>query len=182
MTELESCIRSIQQGEVDQLPRLIELTQVRLFRYCILLTGNREAAQDICQEALIKAMDSLHRLKKPESYFTWLFRMTKNLFIDRVRVSREHETLDESIATSSMDSETRDTVLRVRQAMMELSDDERQVILLVDLEGYSYAETAEIMELSEDGVRARLQRARRRFSEKFDTVDDTNPEADSSHR
>jgi RNA polymerase sigma-70 factor (ECF subfamily) len=171
------CVLAAQAGDLAAYGELIELTQDRLMRFSVLLAGNRELAQDLCQEVYVKLFDALKKLKEPEKFNSWLFRVTKNLFIDNYRSEMPTESLtdDEEFKGSKLDriqaeqaggeppASASDTVIQVRDALNTLGSEDRVLILLVDMEGHSYQEAAEIIGISENSARSRLHRARKKF-------------------
>lgn len=160
-------VKLAQQDDEAALSSLIELTEDSLFRFCIYLSGNRALAQDLCQDAYIKVLENIKTLKSTSSFRAWLFQTAKNLYLNHVRSPRNSKHLElEALAEMASGSDTL-LLAEVREGLQKLNEDERVVILLIDLEEYSYSETAEIMGISEEAVRSRLHRARQAFKKLF---------------
>lgn len=152
-----------QQGDEEALIFLIEHTEKSLFRFCIYLTGNRTLSQDICQDAYVKVLENIKSLKNPSSFKAWLFQTAKNLYLNHVKSPKNSKYLElEDLAELASNSNMH-LASEIRQSLAKLTEDERAVVLLIDLEEHSYSETAEIMGLSEEAVRSRLHRARQAF-------------------
>ncbi len=166
--DLTSHVLDAQKGQESALSYLIENTQTELFRFTFYLTGNNQLAHDLCQDTYIKVLEKIRDLKEPERFKSWLFKMAKNLYLDNIKSSKNkgHTSL-ESALPDLTSNEDKQKVLEIRQALSHLETDERIPLLLVDLEGHSYEEAAQIIGISEDALRSRLHRARQTFVEKF---------------
>jgi RNA polymerase sigma-70 factor (ECF subfamily) len=157
-------IDAAKSGDTKAWRELIEATQNRLFRFCLVLCGDPVKAEDLCQEAFLKTFDKLSKLEKPDSFMDWLFRMTRNLYIDQYRVRKETEELpaEEGGAAPQIAEH-----IAVHQTLSQFEPDDRYLLMLVDMEEYSYKEAGEVLGISEDAVRSRLFRLRKLFVEKY---------------
>ena len=141
---------------------------------------NREDARDVTQEAFVKAYRNLAGFRLEASFYTWLYRIAMNLSIDhtRKRKRREIAGFDESIASKDADGgidaihhgdspskalERKQLLSRIMDCMQKLSDDQRQVILLREVEGLSYKEISDVMDIPEGTVMSRLFYARKKL-------------------
>lgn len=143
--------------------RLTDL-RPRLFRTALGLCGDAQQADDLVQVALEKALAGLHRLKKPESLEAWVFSILANCHRDHYRRRSREEPVQEwgdaglPGAEEILDAEKE--VQRVRRAIACLNQGQREVLILVDIEGFSYAEVANILQIPMGTVMSRLNRAR----------------------
>ncbi len=140
----------------------------RLRRYARALTGDAEQAEDLVQETLARALGRLHLWRRDSNLRAWLFSIMHNLFINDCRRQSNRpdgQRLDErappSLAASS--AETQAVFHDVEQALQQLSEEQRAVVLLVSLEGLSYDETARVLGIRKGTVMSRLHRARERL-------------------
>jgi RNA polymerase sigma-70 factor (ECF subfamily) len=144
------------------------------------MVRNREDARDITQEAFVKAYRNLAGFRLEASFYTWLYRIAMNLAIDytRKRKRREVAGFDEQIAAKDEDGgihelhhgdsprkalERKQLLAKIMDAMQKLSDDQRQVILLREVEGLSYREISQVMDIPEGTVMSRLFYARKKL-------------------
>lgn len=146
----------------------------RLRRFCFALTGARHDADDLLQATVERLL--LKRPPEDADLTKWMFRVCKNRWIDEIRAQkvRRTEDLDEAYATSSGgEHETlqRLTFAQVNTAMAKLPDEQRAVMSLVAVEGYSYKEAAEILQLPIGTVMSRLSRARAALAERFEKAE-----------
>lgn len=139
----------------------------KLYRTAYSWCHNKTLADDLVQEALTKGMKSLKQLKDPAQFNSWLFKIMTNCWRDHFRQHREMDdiaTMDESLYAESITPEHNHAqsqiVCQVRDAVSQLPMGQRQVITLVDLAEFSYAEVAEILAIPIGTVMSRLCRAR----------------------
>jgi RNA polymerase sigma-70 factor (ECF subfamily) len=139
----------------------------RLRRYALALTGNRDAADDLIQDTLERAWRKRALWQSGSDLRAWLFTVMHNVYVNGVRAARPVESLDDEFvsnratAVPGAASAESDVVLsELRTALSRLSDEYRQVILLVGLEQMSYAEAASVLEVPIGTVMSRLSRGR----------------------
>ena len=149
-----------------------------LYNMAYRLTRNPEDAEDLIQETYFKAYKYYDKFEEGTNLKAWLFRIMKNSFINGYRkkqnqppesafsdIEESFENLvsDDAGQIKNPEEEILESVLDedVQQAIDTLRDDYRMVILLVDLEGFSYKEAAEILEVPVGTVMSRLYRGRR---------------------
>jgi len=146
-----------------------------LYRAALHLTGNRDDAEDLVQETYLRAFQSFRRLEKEGAIKAWLFKILAHALQDRLRkkpaeVSLEAEegglawaAVQRGRAEESPEEEVSQAEARalVREAIAKLPPDFRAVVLLADLEGFSYKEIAQILNIPIGTVMSRLYRGRR---------------------
>ena len=157
---------ALQQDQRAQ-SQIITLTQSRLFKFCILLGHNRELAEDLCQEAFIKAFANLSKLDTPESFYPWLCQIAKNLFFDHNRKQKEKLSENENEESGDSSDSSMEDIIQVQRVLKEFDPNDRFLLLMVELEGLSYKETGEQLKMSEDAVRSKLHRLRQEFVKKL---------------
>lgn len=143
----------------------LEESRARLYRMAFAWSHNPPLADDLVQETLAKALRHTHQLRDPKSMDAWLFSILANCWRDHFRRNRELENFDALELTHDHTPERihdRSQVVRsVRAAVAQLPEGQRQTLTLVDLEGFSYAEVAEILAVPIGTVMSRLCRARK---------------------
>jgi RNA polymerase sigma-70 factor (ECF subfamily) len=174
-------VAASQQGDVDAFNQLVRLYESRVFNLCYRMLGDRESAADAAQEAFISAYRNLNRFRGG-SFRSWLFRIATNLCYDvlRARKRKPATSLDAALAaeddTAYFDppdpGETPDeTALRqelgaaIQQALQQLPEDQRIVLVLCDIQGFAYDEIARITGNNLGTVKSRLSRGRARLRE-----------------
>jgi RNA polymerase sigma-70 factor (ECF subfamily) len=144
---------------------LIEQEIPRLRRYARALTRNAERADDLVQDTLVRAISKSHLWQPGTDLRAWLFTIMHNQNVNIVRRAMREETMvdierlsTQLVATSDPTASRR--LLELEQALGCISEEQREVILLVGLEGMSYEETAQILNIPVGTVRSRLSRGR----------------------
>jgi RNA polymerase sigma-70 factor, ECF subfamily len=158
-----------------------------LYRTALRMTGNPADAEDLVQETYLRAFRSIEQFKPGTNLRAWLFKIQTNSFINeyRKRVRRPRNTSLDDVeeyylynhlvesGVQPSPSVTEDEILaqiddaEVFQALDELQENYRQVVLLADVEGFAYREIAEILDIPVGTVMSRLHRARKRLKEQL---------------
>lgn len=149
-----------------------------LFAYVRGIVRNAEIAEDITQEAMLRAHQSISRLKDNNRFVPWIYRIATNLCLDHfrnnIRTSKKVQASDSDLLFSNdlrdENAPRLDKVMEcaemgecVQQYFQELSDSYRAVILLHDVEGMKNQEIADMLEISLDTAKVRLHRARKQL-------------------
>jgi RNA polymerase sigma-70 factor, ECF subfamily len=150
---------------MDDVIRQIEHEIPRLRRYARYLRREPHHADDLVQECLSRAIAKIDTWQPGTNLRAWLFVILRNCHINEIR--REHRMdslddtpLDEPALITPANQETSVALSEVRKAYLSLSEEHREVLLLVAIEGLQYEEAAAILEVPLGTVRSRLSRAR----------------------
>lgn len=146
----------------------------KLFRFAFRMLGNSEEAKDVVQETLIKVWNGREGMDAIQNMEAWCMRVTKNLSLDRLRSLQRKQTdsLDgvdvkqEGLSPHER-TEIQENMQRINELMATLPDKQRQVMHLRDIEGHSYNEIGEILEIDLSQVKVYLFRARNAVREKL---------------
>jgi RNA polymerase sigma-70 factor (ECF subfamily) len=173
--------RRLLAGDASAFTPFVEVFQHRIFQYTWLMCGQREDAEEVAQDTLLKVFESFDQLQDPARVKAWVFRIAKNYCLMKRRRSvfapDRELSLDELLPNAAGDGERaiqvaddaelpEQQLLRselgaeLERALRELPDLYRSVVLLRDVEGLSTAEAAEVLDLTEDTVKQRLHRGR----------------------
>ena len=174
-------ILSILGGDPAAYRQLVETYQGRIYGMVCGMVRDPEEARDVTQDVFIKAYQSLERFRIDSNFYTWIYRIAMHRAIDHLRKKKRRpvQVYDDEVAThhggelspdharESPDATLQRSRLRaqIQEAISKLSPDHRQVIVLRELEGLSYREIAEILEVPEGTVMSRLFHARRKLLE-----------------
>jgi len=144
---------------------VLEHSRSRMYRVAYAWCHSAALADDLVQETLEKALKKAEQLRDPKARDAWLFTILANCYRDHFRRQRDSEDIDELELVDERQSPEADTgqqqiVNRVRAAVARLPEGQRQVLTLVDLEEFSYAEVATILDIPAGTVMSRLCRAR----------------------
>jgi RNA polymerase sigma-70 factor (ECF subfamily) len=183
-TDEMALVHAAKGGDVSAFEQLVKLYDRNVFRIAQQITQNREDAEDVVQDAFLKAYENLDRFQENSKFYTWLVRIAVNESLMKLRRRRTGRTvsLDEDIETKE------DTIPRevadwspnpeqlykqgelkdiLRKTMQGLPASFRTVFVLRDVEGLSTEETAAALDLSIPAVKSRLLRARLQLRERL---------------
>ena len=157
---------ALRSGTPSALATVYEAYGAMVYRVACKFTGNESEAEDVLQDVFIALPEALGRLRSPTAFETWLKRvavraalMHQRSATRRGRVAREFE-LAMSGASASEDTLDR---IKLEQAIARLAEPLRHVFVLREIEGFSHAEIAAILEISERASQQRMHRARARL-------------------
>jgi len=161
-------------GDAEARNELVRRHRAAAYRFALQLTGNREDAADVTQEAMIRFLDTLQRFEDGRPVLPWLFRIVRNKSYDlgRRQKVRRAESLDELLekgmpAPVQRDGdpaarlERRDLRRRVWSALGRLPDKQREILVLREYQDLSYGEIGSVLGVPTGTVMSRLHRARR---------------------
>ncbi len=175
--EEQDLISRSRQGDLSAFNQLVARYQDLVFSVTLRLVSNHATAEDITQEAFISAFRSIGRLRG-DNFRAWILRIARNAAYDAMRRTkrRPEESIEEQVVTlgetlASGEESPEDHALRqdlaraIGRGLDELPRDQRMAIVLIDIEGLSYDETASATDVSIGTVKSRLNRGRRKMRE-----------------
>jgi RNA polymerase sigma factor (sigma-70 family) len=147
----------------------------KLFRFALRMLGNEDEAKDVIQEVFIRVWNGREQMDQIQNMEAWCMRITKNLSLDRLRSIQRKGTrpMDEGFdvqhadVTPDVKTELGESMQNVTQLIAGLPEKQRQIIHLRDVEGYTYNEICDILELDMNQVKVNLFRARNAVREKL---------------
>lgn len=151
----------------------------KLYRFAFRLLGNNEEAKDVVQEVFIKVWNGREQLDQIQNMEAWCMRITKNLSLDRLRQQQRRPTdsiekgmhISNDGLSPAESTELSESMKRIGELMAGLPEKQRQVMHLRDIEGYSYNEICEILEIDMSQVKVSLFRARNAVRERLQKMD-----------
>jgi RNA polymerase sigma-70 factor (ECF subfamily) len=177
-------VRRVQAGDTEAFEPLVEKYKRKVFRLAYQVLRDQEEALDVSQEAFVKAFRALPAFKGDSAFYTWLFRITMNVALDR---KRQRATRAKSLGAedvppeewertaTSTDPSPEDVATgverreRIRKGLDSLSEHHRTIVILSDIEGLQYREIAEVLGIPMGTVMSRLHHARKRLREVLGT-------------
>lgn len=179
------------EGEADAFEKFVEHFRLKIFRYTWLMCGQREDAEEVAQETLLKVFERLSQLDSPDHIRPWVFRIARNEclmmrrksifapareisldeFLPLVHEDREHRHLQIADWSALPDHQLLQSELReeIERGIRDLPETYRSVVLMRDVEQLTTEETATILELTADTVKTRLHRGRLALRQTLDS-------------
>ena len=172
-------IRRVQRGDSNAFEYLVAAYEKNVYNLALRMTGNPEDAEDMAQEAFLKAYSSLDSFRGDSKFSVWLYRIVSNVCLDFLRKQKKRQSF--SLSMEDDDGEegelelpdlrrlpedelekklTRDAVQR---GLAQLPEDARQILLLREIQGLSYEEIGEALGLEPGTVKSRIFRARKKL-------------------
>ncbi len=181
-------VEQCRQGDMLAFGSLVAKYQERIFNMVFRMCGRRADAEELAQETFLKALERINQFRGQSKFYTWLFRIAANLTIShrrrggRVRFQSlsgpdEFEQNQADNLTAAMARKRNpapeaaamaaEANRRVMEALEELDDEFRLVVVLCDMEGMDYAQIAQVLNLPIGTVKSRLHRARCELRDKL---------------
>ena len=158
-----------------------ELLQLKdkMFRLALRITLNRAEAEDVTQDILLRVWEQRESLGELRSLEAYVLTAVRNLALDRVAKTDNANVSLDDVQTDAFDSalrpdedmEQQESLKRVREIMSGLPEAQRTALHLREIEGHSYRETADIMNVSEANVKVLIFRARQTVKNKIDKIE-----------
>ena len=167
----------------EEFERMVSAYERRIFNVALKLTGDSDQAADLTQETFLRAFRAWGRFRGDSATYTWLYRIVVNLNKDRIgREVRRRERemsidtggaasgpieIEDSTETPYREAERHEARGVLSDAIRELPDGYRECVVLKDVEGLSYDEIAQVMDITVEAVRSRLARARQQLRQRL---------------
>ena len=172
-------IRRVQAGETEAFEDLVRAHEKTVYNLALRMTGHPQDAEDMAQEAFLKAYRSLPEFRGESKFSVWLYRIVSNVCLDHLRRQGRRPTVsltaedeegeeqqwelpDERLSPERL-LEQKLTREAVQKGLAQLPEEQRQILLLREIRGLSYEEIGEIMNLEPGTVKSRIFRARKRL-------------------
>lgn len=173
---VKSRIKQVRKGDQNAFGEIVELYKDKVFQLCFRMLGNSHEAEDISQEAFIRAYINIERYNIDRKFSTWLYRIATNLCIDRIRKKKPDYYLDAEVAGTegltlysqipasqlAPDEEVSKIELQViiQNEILKLPEKYRAVIVLKYIEELPLLEISKILDLPIGTVKTRIHRGR----------------------
>lgn len=179
-------IKQVLKGDQNAYTDIVNLYQHKLYQICYRMLGNKQEAEDIAQEAFVRAYINLHSYDQKRKFSTWLYRIATNLCIDRIRKKKPDYYLDAEVAgTEGLDMysqiasseklpeetvEQMELQDRIQYEISRLPDKYRSVIVLKYMEELSLQEISEILDMPLGTVKTRIHRGREQLRKQLNNL------------
>ena len=154
-------IEQVQAGDHEAFTQLVLNYSGYVYRTAFAFLHNESEAEDASQEIFLKVYRSIHRLNEVRAFPAWFKKVITTVCLDRMKVKKPDLVPDsniESVPTTASDHW--DRRIELREALGKLSQEEREIVVLYDWQGYSYQEIAKLLEIPLGTVKSRLHTVR----------------------
>lgn len=170
-------------GNMKAYEEIISLYEKKVFSVIYYMVKNENELEDIAQEVFIKIYKNLKNFKEESSLYTWIYRITINVCLDEIKRRKKVVYLDEEIETEDGEirmqladdskgpseiAEDKDLKQRLEACIRKLPEDQRIMIILRDIKGFTYMEIAEMLKMNLGTVKSKISRARAMLKEILD--------------
>jgi len=160
-------IRGAQEGDRQAFARLVERYWDGLYRWLYHLAHDRHTAEDLAQEAFLKALNGLHTFRPGTNFRAWLFRIAHNTFANHRRAARPRQPYPEDLASRDEgpveQALSREALQLLGKAVARLPAEFRAAFLLRAEEGLSFRDIGEVLGVTEETARWRVFKARQKL-------------------
>jgi RNA polymerase sigma-70 factor (ECF subfamily) len=186
--EDRQCVKAFQAGDKAAFDTLVLKHKDKIFNLCYWFLGDREEANDLAQDVFIKVYRSLKKFKLNSAFSTWLYRIAANTCKNKVKsleyrqkkkmvwidnpaghldFSKSSAKIQDGSPSPMIELEKKDRMMVIQKAIRSLPTEQRTVVMLRDIEGFSYEEIANITRFNLGTVKSKLSRARLELREKL---------------
>lgn len=179
-------IKQAKKGDQNAFGEIVEIYKNKVFQLCYRMLGNRHEAEDVAQEAFIRAFINLNTFKQELKFSTWLFRIATNLCIDRIRKKKPDYYLDAEVSGTEgltmysqlasneplpeAELESLELQETIQKEILKLPEKYRTAIVLKYIEELSLNEISEILDLPLGTVKTRIHRGREALRQQLRNV------------
>lgn len=176
----ESLVRRAREGDFDAFETLFDRHRLLVYRFAYQMVQRRDDAEDMVQEAFVRAYQNLHRYRDEAKFTTWLLRIVSNLCTDQARMTQRRSNLEQKEAVGALDWMTIGNFenpvdnleedrrrFALRKAIAALPEHHRQMIVMRDIEEREYSDIADVLGCTVGGAKLRVLRARRALRDRI---------------
>lgn len=175
MIDEKILISKAKEGDKKAFEEIISLYEKKVFSTIYYMVKNENEVEDIAQEVFVKIYRNLKNFKEESSLYTWIYRITINVCIDELKKKKNVVYIDEKIETADgeMEMQLEDTAKgpehlaedeelkrKITNCIRKLPIDQRTMIILRDIKGFTYMEIAEMTKINLGTVKSKINRAR----------------------
>ena len=158
---IDNLVSSAKNGSAEAFGELYEIYSKDMFRFAYYYLGSYSLAEDCVSECVCLAFQKIGSLRKASAFKSWLFKILHNCCNSALRekISSENNVEYSTISDLSVSDNDNDEKLTLRQALAQLSDEEREIVILHYCHGYTSKEIGEILDMKDATVRSKIMRS-----------------------
>lgn len=161
MIDLE-LIKELKLGNEVAFKKMVDILQPELLRFAFMLCKNKELSLDLCQDCFVTVHQKVNTLKDEKNFKSWVFKVLKNKYLDYSKSPKNATTEDivdwENTVFEQSSEDKLYALQKLEKILSQFDTDEKELILLVNLQGLSFREIAESWNMSENSIKTRYYR------------------------
>jgi len=166
----EELMLRVRNDEIEALGTLFDRHHVALFNFFYRLTGDASGSEDLVQDVFYRVLKYRSTYKPGSSFRTWMYQVARNTRSDRYRKQRGEVELEAAPASAVLpvdQVENEQQVARLKYALMKLSEEKRELLVLTRFQGLKYEEVARLLQCEVGAIKVRVHRALQELKEHF---------------
>lgn len=175
--DIQDIVKKLKTGETEAWNMLVESFSKKVYNLALNFAGNKDDAADITQEIFLKIYNNIDKFEEERGFSSWVMKLSKNYCIDywrKTKNSRQNVELDESLYTNSVHDHAltpeasliqQNDITYLRQKLQLLPPDLRSLIIMRDIQDYSYQEISENLDIPLGTTKSRINRARLKLAQ-----------------
>lgn len=178
IVDIEVLVKRLKSGDQEVWKMIVDRYSKKVYNMALNFAGNKDEAADITQEIFLKVYNNIDKFKEDRGFTSWLLRLSKNYCIDYWRKNKYHRKnveLEENMAIASTQdahnpeetSFRQSDAVYIRKKLGMLPPDLRAMIIMRDIQDYSYEEIAENLDIPLGTAKSRINRARTKLARLF---------------
>lgn len=179
--DIKKLLEGIEKGDPEAWNMIVDRYSKTIYNMALNFAGNSDDAADITQDIFIKLFSNVQKFKPDGNFNSWIMRLSKNHCIDFWRKNRKNRqvlSLNEDIRVHDHDEESRQVdrmdIRRMRTEISKLDPELRILLIMRDIQNYSYQEIARDLELPLGTVKSRINRGRIKLARNFEQKGESN--------
>lgn len=175
--DTQDIVKKLKTGDTEAWNMLVESFSKKVYNLALNFAGNKDDAADMTQEIFLKIYNNIDKFEEERNFSSWLMKLSKNYCIDfwrKNKSSRQNVELDENLYTNSVHHQAltpedsliqKNDITYLRQKLQQLPPDLRSLIIMRDIQDYSYQEISESLDIPLGTTKSRINRARLKLAQ-----------------
>lgn len=175
--DTQDIVKKLKTGDTEAWNMLVESFSKKVYNLALNFAGNKDDAADMTQEIFLKIYNNIDKFEEERNFSSWVMKLSKNYCIDfwrKNKSSRQNVELDENLYTNSVHDQAltpedslvqKNDITYLRQKLLQLPPDLRSLIIMRDIQDYSYQEISENLDIPLGTTKSRINRARLKLAQ-----------------
>jgi RNA polymerase sigma factor (sigma-70 family) len=177
--ELFGLIRQAKLGDNEAFSKIVSRYSSQVYRQAFAMLGERMEAEDVSQEAFLKAYKGLQKLESEYAFVSWMTQIVFRLCYDRLQKRKKQAELlveqnDAYTSDRGEQIQRKQMQLSIQEAMAHLSPEQREIIILKDVQGFAYDEIANLLQIAVGTVKSRVHAARLKLKKELQRKEESD--------